>query len=158
MRRLLSYGDETDGWLDTEEYAPCGDDVGLALGQSAWLISAGEPKSVTTAGAVRNTNAIRTFTETSSLISSAFPTPFYPNGANVSWGTQSGDQIQVAYTDENGFSQFTVYEYDEADGWLDTEEYAPLEADTAVVGPGIGFWLILQDASSTFTEVSPLAE
>lgn len=150
--------DETDGWLDTENFEPCGDTFGLELGQSAWFISAGEPKKITTAGAVKNSNAIRTFTEPSALITSAFPVPFCPNSENVSWGVQNDDQIQTAYTDEDGLTQFTIYIYDESDGWLDTENFEPLGATQSIVDTGIGFWLILQDASSTFTEVSPLAE
>lgn len=150
--------DETDGWLDTINFEPCGDTFGLTLGQSAWFISASDSKKITTSGGVKKTNAVRTFTEASSLITSAFPTAFCPNSANVSWGVQTGDQIQVAYTDDDGLTQFTIYEYDETDGWLDTVDFEPLAADQSLVDPGIGFWLILQDTSSTFTEVSPVSE
>ena len=152
--------DENDGWLDMEDnYTPCGDTEGFELGTSAWFISAGEAKSITTSGAVKSGNKVHAFTETSVLCASAFPVDFCPNSANVSWGIETYDQIQVAYTDGEGVTQLRTYEYDENDGWLDMEDnYRTLEATESVVKAGQGFWLILQDAASTFTEVSPLAE
>ena len=77
------------------------------------------------------------------MITSAFPVPFCPNSENVSWGVQNDDQIQTAYTDEDGLTQFTIYIYDESDGWLDTENFEPLGATQSIVDTGIGFWLIL---------------
>ena len=150
--------DEADGWLDTENFEPCGDTVTLNLGQSAWFISYGEPKTMTTSGSVKKGNIVRAFTEEGSLISSALPMPFCPNSERVSWGVSTDDQIQVAYTDGDGLTQFDVYIYDENDGWLDTVNFEALGANESVVDAGIGFWLILQDPTSTFTETSPIAE
>ena len=152
--------DEDDGWLDTEEgYEPCGDTEGLDLGTSVWFVSAGGAKSITTSGAVKSGTKTHTFTEKSVLCSSAFPVDFCPNSANVSWGIETDDQIQVAYTDDNHITQLRTYVYDEDDGWLDAEDgYRTLDANEPLVAAGQGFWLILQDAASTFTEVSPIAE
>ena len=74
---------------------------------------------------------------------------------NVSWGVSDDTQIQTAYTDDSGFTQLRNYYY--FGEWLD-ENYDSLAAADAVVGPGVGFWFLIGDATETFTEVSPLAE
>ena len=79
----------------------------------------------------------------------------------MSWGIESYDQIQTFFTDGDGVTQLRTYEYDEFDGWLDCEDgYRVLDPDEVLVGPGIGFWLILMGdvESASFTEVGPLAE
>ena len=147
-----------DGWVDPSSGDVIGDDIGFEVGEAAWFISSAA-KQITTAGAVKSTNHIHTFTETSTVISSAFPVPFCPNSANVSWGSIDGDQIQVPYVDEDGIINFTTYEYWDGDGWVDPSTGDVLEADFAVTTAGKGFWFITADPENvSFTEVSPLAE
>ena len=93
------------------------------------------------------------------LAGSAFPVEFCPNSSNVTWGFESYDQIQTAFVDDNGITQLHTYEYDESDGWLDYDDgYRVLDSDESIAGPGVGFWVLLGSESSTFTEVSPIAE
>lgn len=140
-------------WLD-ENYDSVPDDAGIPVGGSAWFLST-SPKTVTTSGEVLKNNFTHTFTEPSSLVVSAFPTAFCPNSENVSWGVSDDTQIQTAYTDERGFTQLYVYSY--FGEWLD-ENYDSVPSEQAIVGPGVGFWLLLQDVADTFSEVSPVAE
>ena len=140
-------------WLD-EEYNPIAEDEGLPLGGSAWFISSsGTAKTLTTSGEVRKTNFIHTFTEPSSLITSAFPMPFCPNSENCSWGCSDDTQLQTAYIDERGLTQMHIFFY--FGEWMD-EEYNTIAADAVVASPGQGFWIILQDQGDTFSEVSPI--
>ena len=148
MKMYVYFGE----WLD-DEYNPVEDTAGIAQGGSAWFISS-EPKSIQTSGEVSRAPFVHTFTESSQLIASAFPQAFCPNSANVSWGVSDESQIQTAYTDENGTSQMRMYVY--FGEWLD-DEYNTLDPDQAIVDAGMGFWIILNDASETFTETSPLA-
>lgn len=138
-----------------EDMDPVNDDDGIPLGGSAWFISSGNPKTITTSGEVRKGNYIHTFTEPSALISSAFPQKFCPNSANVSWGVSDETSIQTAYTDERGLTKMHDYVY--FGEWYN-EDMDPLAADDAIVNAGTGFWIILVDPSETFSEVSPLAE
>ena len=139
-----------------EDMDPVSDADGVRQGGSAWFVSAsGTPKTVTVAGEVKKTNHIHTFTESSELISSAFPVPFCPNSADVSWGVSDETQIQTAYTDERGITQMYVYVY--FGEWYN-EDMDPVAEDEAIAQPGAGFWIILQDATETFSEVSPLAK
>ena len=149
LRNYFYFGE----WLD-EEYASVSDTDGLPFSKAAWFVSASDPKTITTAGEVKKDNYIHTFTETSDMITSAFPVPFCPNSANVSWGVTDDAQIQVAYTDELGITQLRNYFY--FSEWLD-DEYNTLAEDDAIVGPGVGFWFIINDSSETFTEVSPIS-
>ena len=140
-------------WLD-EEYNPVEENAGIALGKAAWFLSS-SAKHITTSGEVKKGNHIHTFTESSELVTSAFPVAFCPNSENVSWGVSDESQIQTAYTDERGVTKMHVYWY--FGEWLD-EEYNTLDPEVSVAGPGDGFWLLLSDASETFTEVCPLTE
>ena len=148
---MYSYFSE---WLD-ENYDPVADDAGIPLGGSAWFISAGDPKTITTSGEVEKQNFIHTFTESSALIASAFPTAFCPNSENVAWGVSDGAMIQTAFTDESGLTQLYMYSY--FGEWLD-ENYDTVPADSAIAPAGTGFWIILADPSETFSEVSPIAD
>ncbi len=139
-------------WLD-EDYNTA--EGGLPNGSSAWFISSGDPKTITTSGEVLKSNYIHTFTETSALVASAYPGAFCPNSANVSWSVSDDTQIQTAYTDGDGVTQLYVYSY--FSEWMD-EDYNTLDASDSVAEPGAGFWIILQDADDTFAEVSPLAD
>ena len=149
LRNYYYFGE----WLD-ENYDSVADTDGVELGKSAWFVTS-SAKTITTAGEVKKGNFIHTFTETADMVTSAFPVPFCPNSENVSWGVSDDTQIQTAYTDESGFTQLRNYYY--FGEWLD-ENYDSLAADDAVVGPGVGFWFLIGDATETFTEVSPLAE
>lgn len=147
-----------DGWVDPSSGNVVGDTTGFAVGEAAWFLSSAA-KQITTAGAVKKANHIHTFTETSSVISSAFPMPFCPNSASVSWGSIDGDQIQVPYVDGNGIVNFTTYEYWDGDGWVDPSSGDVLAADFAVTTAGKGFWFITAAPESvSFAEVSPLAD
>ena len=142
-------------WLD-EDYNSVADTDGLPQGSAAWFISSSDYKNITTSGEVTKAPYIHTFTETSALVTSAFPGGFCPNSANVSWSVSDDSQIQTAYTDSNtGLTKLYVYSY--FGEWMD-EDYNTVDADFAVAGPGVGFWLILPDASDTFSEVSPVAD
>ena len=146
-----------DGWVDLETSEPVGDEVGFELGHAAWFISS-SPKSITTAGQVKNVPHIHTFTEPWTIVCGAFPVDFCPNGQNISWGCLDGDQIQVAHCDENGTPYMKDYEYWDGDGWVDLETSETLDADFALVAAGKGFWFITASPEdSSFTEVSPLA-
>ena len=138
-------------WLDSE-YNPLDPGAGLNVGSSAWFLSS-NAKSITTAGEVKKGNFIHTFTESSQLVSSAFPVAFCPNSENVTWGVSDETQIQTPYTDDRGLTQMNVYVY--FGEWMDAD-YNSLAADQAVAQPGDGFWLLLNDATETFAEVSPL--
>lgn len=104
-------------------------------------------------------------TDPKTLVSSAYPVPFRPNSASVSWpNAQDDDDIQYAYTDEKGKTQLGEYyyyteEYGLGDaGWYN-EGLELLDADTAIVGVGEGFWYIPVDpATASFCEVSPLGD
>ena len=147
-----------DGWVDPSSGNVIGDDIGFSVGEAAWFISS-TAKQITTAGAVKATNHIHTFSEPWSINSSAFPTDFCPNSANVSWGSIDGDQIQVPYVDESGIVNFNVYEYWDGDGWVDPSSGDVLAADFAVTTVGKGFWFITAAPESvSFAEVSPLAD
>lgn len=110
---------------------------------------------MTTAGEVTKAPSVHTFTESSALIASAFPTAFCPNSENVSWGVTDGAQLQTAYTDEDGLTQMHINWY--FGEWMD-EDYNTLGAEDPIANAGTGFWIILNDASETFSEVSPIAE
>ena len=148
------YGYVYFGEWYNEDMDPVADEDGIPLGSSAWFISS-SAKTITTSGEVSNDNVIHTFTETSALVSSAFPTPFCPNSENVSWGVSDDAQIQTAYTDENGITRLYGYVY--FGEWYN-EDMDPLAETDSIAAPGTGFWLILNDASETFSEVSPLAK
>ena len=141
-------------WLD-EDYNSVTTEDGIPNGGAAWFISAGDPKTITTSGEVPKANFIHTFTETAALVTSAFPGAFCPNSANVSWAVSDDTQIQTAYTDGSGFTQLYGYAY--FGEWMD-EDYNTLAEDDAIVEAGAGFWLVLNDADETFSEVSPLNE
>lgn len=146
-----------DGWVDPDSSEIIGDDIGFAVGEGAWFVSS-EPKQLTFAGQVRKSNFIHTFTETMSVIVSAFPTGFCPNNENNSWGSLDGDQLQVPFMD-NGTVNFKVYEYWDGDGWVDPDSSEVLEPDFAINTTGKGFWYITADPENvSFSEVSPLAE
>ena len=68
---------------------------------------------------------------------------------------EDDDQIQTAYTDENGITRLYGYVY--FGEWYN-EDMDPLAETDSIAAPGTGFWLILNDASETFSEVSPLAK
>ena len=149
------YGYVYFGEWYNEDMDPVEDTDGLTQGGAAWFISAGDYKNITTAGEVPKVPYIHTFTETSALVTSAFPGGFCPNSADVSWAVSDDTQIQTAYTDERGLTQLYGYVY--FGEWYN-EDMDPIDADFAVAGSGVGFWLILTDASETFTEVSPIAD
>ena len=69
-------------------------------------------------------------------------------------GFADEDQIQTAYTDEFGTTQMKMYVY--FGEWLE-DEYNTLDPDQSIADPGTGFWIILNDATETFTETSPIA-
>ena len=140
-------------WLDSD-YSPVAETDGIDLGKSAWFLTT-SAKSITTAGQVRKENFTHTFTETSQLVVSAFPGAFYPNSANVSWGINNETQIQTPYVDDDGLTQMNVFFY--FGEWMDSD-YSTIAADYAVAQSGDGFWLLMSDASETFSEVSPLAD
>ena len=150
LRNYYYFGE----WLD-EDYNSVSDTDGLPQGGAAWFVSSGDCKNVMTSGEVTAGNYIHTFTETSALITSAFPGAFCPNSANVSWAVSDDTQIQTAYTDSDGITQLRNYYY--FGEWLD-EDYNSIDADFSVADSGMGFWLILTDASETFSEVSPIVE
>lgn len=152
---------DCDGWYN-EELDYIGDSQYLTWGQGVWFISADGPKNLTTAGEIVKGHKIHTMTDPRTLVSSAYPIPFCPNAACVTWtGAQDEDDIQVAYT-ANGKTKLRDYFYYtedygmDTDGWY-SEELDLLEADQAIAGAGEGFWYIPVDpASASFTEVSPL--
>ena len=149
-----------DGWVDPEAYESVGDTVGFKLGSAAWFISS-EPKQITTAGEVKNSTHIHTFTDPFTIVCSAFPGGFYPNSENVSWGCGEGDQIQVPWCDEDGLAHMTSYEYWDGDGWVDPEAFEALAPDFAITTAGKGFWFIIVSGEPnivSFSEVSPIAE
>ena len=155
--KIYEYWDG-DGWADPDSMEIVGDNIGFTLGQAAWFISS-SPKKLTFAGGVHKDNFIHTFEESMTIATSAFPVPFCPNSANVSWGCNDGDQIQTSFMDEIGAVNFKIYEYWDGDGWADPDTMEIIEPDFAVVTPGKGFWFITSDPESvTFSEVSPLAE
>ena len=147
-----------EGWADDDLSELVDDTVGFALGQGGWFISAA-PKQVTTSGEVKKTSHIHTFSETMSIATSAFPVAFCPNSADVSWACEDGDQLQVPVVDQDGIVNFKVYVYWDGEGWADDDISALLDADTAIVTAGKGFWFIAANpASASFTEVSPIAD
>lgn len=150
-----------DGWMDLDQSSYAGDTVGFSLGEGAWFFSPSGAKHLTTSGQVKKGYHIHTFQDTWSINVSAFPVNFCPNSENISWGVADGDQIQTSSVDESGIIQFHTYEYWEGDGWADLETSSPIDADTVVVTPGKGFWIILNNTApedASFTEVSPIAE
>ena len=160
------YTEETlgaDGWYD-QDFNFINDTQYLTWGQGVWFISADGPKNITTAGEVLKGHKIHTVTDPKTLVSSAYPVPFCPNAASVTWpNAQDEDDIQYAFTDENGKTQLGEYYYYTeatlgADGWYD-QDFNLLDADTAIVGVGEGFWYIPVDpATASFCEVSPLGD
>lgn len=147
-----------DGWVDLASSEPVGDTIGFKIGQAAWFLSS-EPKSITVSGQVKKENHIHTFTDSMTIITSAFPVNFCPNGENVSWGCLDSDQIQVPWTDNDGLVHMTDYEYWDGDGWVDLSTSEALDPEFPIVKAGKGFWFITSDpTSSSFAEVSPLVE
>ena len=150
---------EGDGWADLDLMEPVDDTVGLNIGSGAWFSSA-SPKSITIAGSVKKGTYIHTITDPLSIVASAFPVDFCPNGENVSWGCPDGSGIQVPFTDpDTGSTNLKLYEYWEGDGWADLDMMEPISADCAITTAGKGFWFVTGDpTSTTFAEVGPLAE
>jgi len=154
-------GVDADGWYDGAWESAA--NVVLPRGSAVWFVSAsGTGKSVTTSGEVVSTSTTHpAFAEPSNMICSAYPIEFNPNAATVTWtGLSAYDEIQVSYVDQDGYIQFTVYQYlntDEGvdeDGWYDG---AWEKVTTPIAGVGQGFWLVLSDFENvTLTEASPI--
>ena len=156
-------GDE-EGWYYEDIYM--GEDLKIPAGAAVWFIStSGEPTpdGLTTSGAVKNDFVEHNgFPESCNMISSRFPVPFEPNAETITWsGIVEGDQIQVSFMDDQGYVQFTIYEWwDEGDmgdnaGWYFEDIY--IEEPIAEVGQG--FWLILSDWENAYMkEISPLVK
>ena len=156
--KIYEYWDG-DGWADTDTMEIVGDDEGFTVGEAAWFISP-TPKTLTFAGGVRKDDYIHTFTESMTIVSSAFPVKFCPNSTNVSWGCSDGDQIQTSFMEGTAVN-FKIFEYWDGDGWADTDTMEILDADTAINTAGKGFWFIINSGDiegTTFSEVSPIAE
>lgn len=157
--KVYEYWESDGGWADTDEMEIVGDDIGFDLGKGAWF-AASTPKTIQMSGEVKGSHHIHVFTDVLSIISSAFPTGFCPNSANVSWACSEGDQIQVPFLAESGLTELKVYEYWESDGgWADTDEMDLIAPDFVVAPAGKGFWFACSDPTTvSCTEVSPIAD
>ena len=150
-----------EGWYDLQKgYSLIDDTVGLKLGESAWYMSS-TPKTVTTAGQVYSQDfKIHTFVEPDTLVASAYPVPFCPNSANVSWAIGDDTYIETSRFDEEvGGTMLDPYVYYNGEGWY-TPGYQLMAPTDSLAAPGVGFWLMLSEdpAECSFTEVSPLAK
>jgi hypothetical protein len=65
-------------------------------------------------------------------------------------GFSDGDQIQTAYTDENGLTQMKGYEYWDGDGWADSDMMDVVEEGTGLE-LGTGAWFISESPKSVIT-------
>ena len=152
---------DQDGWYDGSTVY-VGNTLTLAQNQAVYYYAASlTAKSLTTSGEVSKTSVTTTFVDAYTTWASAFPVAFNPNDSRFAWTMNSGDQIQVIYSEEDAFTLNAVSYYYltmavdlvDVDGWYDGTTVL-VSAPITTAGQGV---YVFAPAGGSVVETSPIA-